>query len=104
MEEFINPFEMMIQQERVKHIISGVSIGGYSLSKLVKTNSIVKLSNNYYHSLCTPGALNDPTKIFNPCFNFVTPDHGVGSCPHNKYKKNIAENKKKFIDMKQTQD
>ena len=57
MEEFINTFDMMLHQEHVKHIISGVSMGGYSLSILVKIKSIVKLANTSYHSLCTPGAL-----------------------------------------------
>ena len=46
-------FDMMLQQERVKHISSGVSMRKYSLSKLVNINSIVKLDNISYHSLCT---------------------------------------------------
>ena len=49
-EEFSNPFGMMIQQERVKNLSSGVSMGGYPMSTLVKINSIVKLANTSYHS------------------------------------------------------
>ena len=102
-EEFSNPFDMMIQQERVKHISSGVSMRKYSLSKLVNINSIVKLDNISYHSLCTSGAFNVPIARFDPCFDFDSPDHGVGILPQKKYQKNIAENKKKFIEMKKIQ-
>ena len=90
MEEFINTFDMMLHQEHVKHIISGVSMGGYSLSILVKIKSIVKLANTSYHSLCTPGALNVPTENFNHCFNCDAPGHGVGSFPHKKNQENIV--------------
>ena len=63
---------------------------GDLLSKLVKTKSVVNLSNTSYHSLCTSGAFNVPTASFNSCFNFDAPDHGFGSFPHNKYQNNIA--------------
>ena len=52
----------------------------------------------------TAVAFNVPTAGFNPCFGFYAPNHGVGSFPHNKYQNNIAENNKKFIEMKQIQD
>ena len=81
----------MLHQERVKQLSSGVLMGRYSLSTLVKIKSIVKWSNNSYHSLCTSGAINVPTASFNPCFNFDAPNHGVGSLPHKKYQNNIAE-------------
>ena len=101
LEEFIKPFAMMLQKEHVKHISIGVSMGGDSLSTSLKIKSIVKLANTPYHSLCTPGAFNVPTAIFNYCLNCDSPDHVVGSCPHKKFQENIAENKRKFIDMNQ---
>ena len=93
---------MMLQKERVKHLSSGLSMGGDSLSTSLKIKSIVKLANTPYHSLCTSGAFNVPTAIFNPCLNCDSPDHGVGSCPHKKFQKKIAENKRKFIKIKQS--
>ena len=80
----------MLQKERVKNLSSGLSMGGYSLSTLVKVKSIVKLSNNFYHSLCTSGAFNVPTISFSTCFNFDVPDHGVSSFPHKNDHNNIA--------------
>ena len=103
MEYFSNLFGIMLQQEGAKQLSSGVSMGVDSLSTLVKINSIVKLDNNSYHSLCTSGAFNIPNAIFDSCFNCDAPDHGVVSCPNKKYQKNIAENKKKFIKMKKIQ-
>ena len=76
---------------------------GYLLSILVKRKSVVKLAYTSYHSLCTLGAFNVPTASFNPFFNCDAPDHGFGSCPHKEYQENIAENKKKFINTKQSQ-
>ena len=73
---------------------------GDLLSILVKTKSIVKLSNTYHHSLCTSGAFNVSTASFNPFFSCDAPDHGFASFTHKKCQKNIAENKKKFINMK----
>ena len=102
-EDFSKTFNMMLQQERVKQLSSGVSMGGYSLSTLLKLNSIVKLDNTSYRSLCKSGAFNIPTASFNRCFNCDARDHGVGSSPHNKYQEKIAENKKNFIKMKQIQ-
>ena len=67
---------------------------GDLLSILVKTKSIVKLSNTSHHSLCTPGSFNVPTASFDPIFSCYTPDHVFGSCPHKKFQKNIVEKKK----------
>ena len=69
MGNFSNPFYMILQQERVKHLSSGVSMGGDSMSTLVKIRFIVKLYNTSYHYLCISGALNVPNEIFNTCFN-----------------------------------
>ena len=44
-EEFRNPLDMMLHNERVKQISNEVSMGGYSLSTLVKIKSVFKLSN-----------------------------------------------------------
>ena len=69
----------------------------------MKIKSIVKLSNTFYHSLCTSGAFNFPTASLKPSFICDATNHGVNSFPHKKDKKNIAENKKKFIKMKESQ-
>ena len=69
----------------------------------MKTKFIVYLDYTYYHSFCISDAFNVPTASFNPCSNCGAPDHGAGSCPHKKYQKKIAENKNKFIKMKQSQ-
>ena len=63
---------------------------GDLLSILVKTKSIVKLSNTSYHSLCTSVAFNVPNTSFNSFFNCDAPYHGFGSCPHKEYQENIA--------------
>ena len=102
-EYFSKPFDMMIQQERVKQLSSGVSMGGDFLSKWVKTNPIVKLANNSYRSLCKSGAFNVPTSSFNSCFNCNAPDHDVGSFPQKRYQKKISGEKKKFIKIKKIQ-
>ena len=94
---------MMLHQESIKQLISGVSMGGYSLYTSVNIKSIVKLANTYYHYLCTSGSFNVPTPSFNTCFNCYAPKHGVDIFPHNKDQKNILENKKKLIEMKQIQ-
>ena len=44
-EYFRNPFDMMLQKEHVKQLSSGMSMGGDSISKLVKIKSVVKLAN-----------------------------------------------------------
>ena len=103
MEEFSNPFEMMLQQERSKNISSGVSMGWDSLSTLVNIKSIVKWTKTSYHSFCKSGAFNVPNAGFNPCFNCDVPNHGIVSFPQKKDQKKISENKKKFIKMKQSQ-
>ena len=102
-EEFSMPFDMMLQQESVKHLSSGVSKKVDSLSTLAKIKYIVKLANTSYHSFCTSGAFNVTTASFNHCFDCDAPNHGIGSCPHKKDQKSIAENKKKLIKMKQIQ-
>ena len=102
-EEFRKTFDMMLQQERVKHLSSGVSIRGDSLSTLVNIKFIGKLANNSYHSLCTSGALNVPTAILNYCFKCDATDHGVVSFPHKKDQNKTAENNNKFIRMKKSQ-
>ena len=71
--------------------------------KLVNIKLMVKLSNTSYHSLCISGEFNVPTASFNPCFNFYPPNNGVGSLPHKKYQKKIAENRKNFIKIRQSQ-
>ena len=78
-------------------------MGGDTISILVDINSIVKLSNTSYHSLCTSDTFNIPTASFNPCFDCDALSHGVGSFPHKKDQKKISEKKKKFIKMKQIQ-
>ena len=93
----------MVQKDRVKHLSSGFSMGGHSLSTLVKIKYIVKWANTSYYSLCTSCEFNVPTAIFNPCFNCDAPAHGVVSLPHKKDQNKIAKNKNKFIDMKQIQ-
>ena len=103
MEDISKPFDVMIQKERVKQLSSVVSVGGDSIYILVKIKFIVKFSKTSYHSLCTAGSFNVPTASFDPCFNFDVPNHGVGSFPHEKNQKKLAENKKKCIDKKQIQ-
>ena len=100
---FRKPFNMMLHQERIKQFNGVLSMGGNSLSTLVKIKSVVKLANNSYHSLCIPGAFNDVTTSFNTCFNCAATEHGIVSFPERKYQNEIAENKNKFIDVKQSQ-
>ena len=101
-EEFRNTFDMMLQQEHIKHLSSVLSMGVYALSTLVKIKSIVKLANTFYRYFCTSGSFNFHTKTFNPPFNCGASDHGVGICIHNIYQNNIMENKKNFVNMKQS--
>ena len=93
----------MLQKDLVKQVSSGVSLGGYSMSTLLNHNSMIKLANNSYHSLCISCAFNVTTAIFNHCFNFDSPEHGVVSCPHKKYQKNILYDNNNFIEIKQIQ-
>ena len=51
--QFSKTFNVMIQKERVKQISSGVEMGGYPLSILVKINYMV----NYISLPITPCAL-----------------------------------------------
>ena len=84
MEDFGKPFDMMLQKERVKQLSSGLPMGGYSLSILVKIKSTVNLPNTYYHSLFTSGAFNVPTESFNLCFSCDVTDHGICIFHHKK--------------------
>ena len=70
-EYFIKTFDMMLQQERIKHLGSRVSMGVGLLSILVKIKSITKLANTSYISLCKSGTFNFPTASFSPCFNVI---------------------------------
>ena len=76
-------------------------MGGDSLSTIAKVNFIFKLADTSCHSFGVSGAFNVPTASFNHCFDFDSPDNGVGSCPHKKYQKKISDNKKNFIEIKQ---
>ena len=78
-EYFSQPFNIMLHQERVKQVSSGVSMVGDSMSTLMKIKSMVKLANTSYHSLCASGEFNVTTVSFHPCFNYVAPNHGIGS-------------------------
>jgi len=99
-EEFKKPFDLMLNQERLIQLGTGVTIGGDCGPTLVKIRNIAKLANTSYHSRCMSGGWNVPTTGLNPCFNCDDPNHGVGNCPHQKDQKKIAENKKKFIEAK----
>ena len=99
--EFMGPFELLINQERVNQMSTLVTLGNTTTATLKRIKQILVLANNSYHSLNTSNSWNVPSghhaarEFKHPpkCFNCGEP-HLLPNCKKPRDEGKIVRNRK----------